>query len=76
MRWHHPELGTIAPGEFIPLAEETGLIVEMGAWALRQACKDATTWPEDVKVTVNLSSVQFEDGNLFKIVTDALKETG
>ena len=76
MRWHHPELGTIAPGEFIPLAEETGLIVEMGAWALKQACKDATNWPEDVKVTVNLSSVQFEDGNLLKVVTDALKETG
>jgi EAL domain-containing protein (putative c-di-GMP-specific phosphodiesterase class I) len=76
MRWHHPELGTIAPGEFIPLAEETGLIVEMGAWALKQACKDATSWPEDVKVTVNLSSVQFEDGNLLKVVTDALKETG
>ena len=57
MRWHHPELGTIAPGEFIPLAEETGLIVEMGAWALKQACKDATGWPEDVKVTVNLSSI-------------------
>ena len=76
MRWHHPELGTIAPGEFIPLAEETGLIVEMGAWALKQACKDATNWPEDVKVTVNLSSVQFEDGSLLKVVTDALKETG
>ena len=76
MRWHHPELGTIAPGEFIPLAEETGLIVEMGAWALKQACKDATNWPEDVKVTVNLSSIQFEDGNLFKVVADALKETG
>jgi diguanylate cyclase (GGDEF)-like protein len=76
MRWHHPELGTIAPGEFIPLAEETGLIVEMGAWALKQACKDATSWPEDVKVTVNLSSIQFEGGNLFKVVTDALKETG
>ena len=76
MRWHHPELGTIAPGEFIPLAEETGLIVEMGAWALKQACTDATSWPEDVKVTVNLSSIQFEDGNLFKVVTDALKETG
>src|SRR6185503_10171273 len=59
-----------------PLAEETGLIVEMGAWALKQACKDATGWPEDVKVTVNLSSIQFEDGNLFKVVTDALKETG
>ena len=76
MRWHHPERGTIAPGEFIPLAEETGLIVEMGAWALRQACKDATAWPNDIKVTVNLSSIQFEDGNLYEIVKDALGESG
>jgi diguanylate cyclase (GGDEF)-like protein len=76
MRWHHPELGTISPGEFIPLAEETGLIVEMGAWALKQACLDATVWPDDIKVTVNLSSIQFEDGTLYKVVTDALRETG
>lgn len=76
MRWHHPELGTIAPGEFIPVAEETGLIVEMGAWALRQACKDAATWPDQTKVTVNLSAIQFEDDDLYEVVTDALRESG
>jgi diguanylate cyclase (GGDEF)-like protein len=73
MRWHHPQRGMISPGEFIPLAEETGLIVEMGAWALKQACREAVTWPEHVKVTVNLSSVQFEQGDLFKAVKDALR---
>jgi diguanylate cyclase (GGDEF)-like protein len=76
MRWHHPESGTIAPGDFIPLAEETGLIVEMGAWALKQACKDAAIWPEPIKVTVNLSAIQFEGGDLHKVVIDALKESG
>ena len=76
MRWHHPEIGTIAPGDFIPLAEETGLIVEMGAWALKQACKDAATWPEPIKVTVNLSAIQFEGGDLHKVVMDALRESG
>jgi diguanylate cyclase (GGDEF)-like protein len=76
MRWHHPTLGTIAPVEFIPLAEETRLIVDMGAWALKQACKDAASWPEPTKVTVNLSAIQFEDGHLHKVVTDALRESG
>jgi EAL domain-containing protein (putative c-di-GMP-specific phosphodiesterase class I) len=55
MRWHHPQRGIVSPGDFIPLAEETGLIVEMGAWALQQACQEATTWPQHIKVTVNLS---------------------
>ena len=64
------------PGDFIPVAEETGLIVEMGEWALRQACKEATTWPEHVKVTVNLSSIQFADGDVYKTVKNALDETG
>jgi len=76
MRWHHPERGLIEPGEFIPVAEETGFIVEMGEWALRQACKEATTWPEHVKVTVNLSSIQFANGDVFKTVKKALDETG
>ncbi len=76
MRWHHPERGLIQPGEFIPIAEETGLIVDMGEWALRQACRDATTWPADVKVTVNLSSVQFASGDVYKVVKNALAETG
>ena len=76
MRWHHPERGLIEPGEFIPVAEETGLIVEMGEWALRQACKEATTWPEHVKVTVNLSSIEFANGDVYKTVKKALDETG
>ena len=76
MRWHHPELGMVPPSTFIPLAEQTGLIVEMGAWALKQACEEAATWPEHIKVTVNLSSVQFEHGDLFKDVNDALSFSG
>jgi diguanylate cyclase (GGDEF)-like protein len=76
MRWHHPERGLISPGEFIPVAEETGFIVEMGEWALRQACKTATTWPEHIKVTVNLSSIQFANGDVYKVVKNALDETG
>jgi diguanylate cyclase (GGDEF)-like protein len=76
MRWHHPQRGMVSPGDFIPLAEETGLIVEMGAWALKQACQEAATWPQHIKVTVNLSSVQFEQGDLFKAVRDALTVSG
>ena len=76
MRWDHPERGLIEPSEFIPIAEETGLIVQMGEWALRQACLDALAWPEDVKVTVNLSAVQFASGDVYKAVKSALDDTG
>ena len=76
MRWHHPQLGTLAPAEFIRIAEETGLIGDMGEWALRQACKDARTWPEPIKVTVNLSPSQFVDGHLHRIVKRALADAG
>ena len=76
MRWHHPTFGTIAPQDFIPLAEETGAIVEMGAWALRRACSEATRWPAAIRVTVNLSAVQFERGNLYQAVLTALEESG
>ncbi|HEX3496637.1 MAG TPA: diguanylate cyclase, partial [Methylocella sp.] len=64
LRWHHPLRGMVAPGEFIPLAEETGLIVPIGEWVLRQACAEAAAWPDDLKVAVNLSPVQFKKGNL------------
>jgi EAL domain-containing protein (putative c-di-GMP-specific phosphodiesterase class I) len=63
-------------GDFIPLAEETGLILEMGKWALHQACRDAASWPDQIKVTVNISPIQFESGDLFEVVKDALRETG
>lgn len=73
MRWHHPRLGTLPPAEFIRIAEETGMIAEMGEWALRQACKDAKTWPEPIKVTVNLSPLQFAGGRLHHTVKRALE---
>ncbi len=75
MRWNHPERGLIAPRDFIPIAEQTGLIVRMGEWALEQACADAASWPEPVKVTVNLSPVQFETGNLVRAAMRALEQS-
>jgi diguanylate cyclase (GGDEF)-like protein len=76
LRWHHPTRGMISPVDFIPIAEETGLIVEIGVWALRQACCEATKWPQSVRVSVNLSPVQFEQGNLYQSVADALSISG
>lgn len=73
MRWYHPERGMIPPRDFIPIAEETGLIVRMGEWALQQACTDAASWPEPVKVTVNLSPVQLEIGDLVRATARALE---
>jgi diguanylate cyclase (GGDEF)-like protein len=75
MRWRHPKLGVIEPGDFIPFAEQSGLIVEMGKWALTQACGDAAEWPEQVKVTVNVSPIQF-DGDLYEVVKGALGASG
>jgi diguanylate cyclase (GGDEF)-like protein len=76
MRWKHPSRGLIPPSEFIPIAEETRLIVRMGSWALKQACTDAKDWPETTRVAVNLSAVQIECCDVFEIVTEALQETG
>ena len=76
MRWHHPERGLISPVEFIPVAEETGMIVEMGAWALREACAQAATWPADVRIAVNVSSVQFRRPGLNEVVMQALAASG
>jgi diguanylate cyclase (GGDEF)-like protein len=64
LRWRHPVHGLLPPERFIAIAESTGLIVELGEWVLRQACRDAMTWPEHVKVAVNLSAVQFRDASL------------
>ncbi len=72
MRWRHPSEGLIPPVEFIPLAEETGLIVAMGEWAIQQACKDASSWPDRICVTVNLSPSQFSCSDLFATVSNAL----
>lgn len=75
MRWKHPSRGMIPPSDFISLAEETRLIVRMGAWALRQACIDATDWPKDISVSVNLSAVQIENCNLYELVKKTLEAT-
>jgi len=76
VRWRHPTRGLIAPDKFIPLAEETGLIVPLGEWVVRQACNDATSWPADVKVAVNLSPVQFKQADLFEVIRSALESSG
>lgn len=76
LRWRHPERGLIGPSEFIPLAEESGLIAPMGDWVLRQACAEAKTWPTDVRVAINLSAVQFKSPKLPKIIQHALSASG
>jgi diguanylate cyclase (GGDEF)-like protein/PAS domain S-box-containing protein len=76
LRWHHPVRGMVAPAEFIPLAEEIGLIVPIGEWVLRQACAEAAGWPDDLKVAVNLSPVQFKKGNLPQMVFATLASAG
>jgi diguanylate cyclase (GGDEF)-like protein len=76
VRWRHPIRGLIPPDQFIPLAEETGLIVPLGEWVLRRACDDATSWPADVKIAVNLSPVQFKQADLFDVIQSALRNSG
>ena len=76
IRWNHPERGVVPPVEFIPLAEESGLIVPIGAWVLRQACMDAATWPSHVSVAVNVSAVQFDHDSLLTNVMSALAASG
>ena len=76
IRWHHPRRGTIPPLDFIPVAEETGLIVPIGDWVLRQACAEAAAWPNDVKIAVNLSPIQFKNKDLLPSVISALAASG
>ncbi|HVT51962.1 MAG TPA: EAL domain-containing protein [Dongiaceae bacterium] len=76
VRWNHPERGFISPVQFIPLAEECGLIMPLGAWVLRRACSDAATWPDDKLVAVNLSPAQFRHADLAKEILAVLRETG
>ncbi len=76
VRWPHAERGMVSPAEFIPVAEETGLINALGGLMLRRACADAALWPDDVRVAVNLSPLQFRVGNLLWLVMDTLKQTG
>jgi diguanylate cyclase (GGDEF)-like protein len=76
LRWHHPERGLVGPAEFVPLAEETRLIVELGEWVIRQACTDAAQLPGDLRIAVNLSPVQLIFGDAVAMVSDILSETG
>jgi diguanylate cyclase (GGDEF)-like protein len=75
-RWEHPERGMVEPGLFIPIAEATGLIGSIGQWVLRRACQDAATWPDRIKIAVNLSAMQFKDRNIVAIVKAALEDSG
>ncbi|MGY3532888.1 diguanylate cyclase (GGDEF)-like protein/PAS domain S-box-containing protein [Bradyrhizobium embrapense] len=75
-RWHHPVRGFVPPSDFIPLAEESGLIVEMGEWILREACREAASWAVPMQVAVNLSPAQFTHGDLVGLVHSILLETG
>jgi diguanylate cyclase (GGDEF)-like protein len=76
LRWQHPRRGIVSPSEFIPLAEEIGLIVQIGEWVLNEACRQALQWPETVKVAVNVSPLQFRNHDLARMVTHALHDTG
>ena len=76
LRWNHPRLGTIAPAQFIPLAEETGLIERIGDWVLTEALRQASSWPSDVKVAVNLSSRQFRNAGFVLDLLRALNKSG
>ncbi|KMO16339.1 hypothetical protein SQ03_14890, partial [Methylobacterium platani JCM 14648] len=76
LRWHHPVRGVVSPAAFVPIAEETGMIVPLGEWVLRQACREAARWPDPVRVSVNLSPVQFRGGDIDATVIAALREAG
>jgi diguanylate cyclase (GGDEF)-like protein len=76
VRWRHPQRGLIRPDDFIPVAEEIGLVTPLGEWILRKACSDAANWPSPLKLAVNLSPVQFRCGKLVEIVSDALAASG
>ena len=72
IRWNHPERGRISPADFVPLAEETGLIVPIGEWVLREACREAARWPDNVLIAVNVSPVQFKSSALVRSVFNAV----
>ncbi len=76
VRWAHPTRGTVMPSTFIPLAEDSGLIVQLGEWVIREALQDMATWPEDVGVSINLSPAQMRSPNLVSTVVNAIARTG
>jgi len=76
VRWHHPRHGLVPPNTFIPLAEENGIIVALGEWVLRTACREAASWPRPLNISINLSPVQFQHGDLPQLVHQVLLDTG
>ncbi|MCU4181171.1 PAS-domain containing protein [Bosea sp. BH3] len=76
LRWSHPLRGSVSPAQFIPIAEETGLILPIGEWVLREACREAARWPEPIRVSVNLSPIQFRGHSLVAMVRRVLAEAG
>ena len=76
LRWRHPKRGLVSPAEFVPVSEDTGLIVPLGAWVVREACSRAATWPENIRVAVNVSAVQFHRGSLNETILRALANSG
>ncbi len=77
VRWRHPSRGLVSPGDFVPLAEECGLIIPIGEWVLREACHEASRWSDpERRVAVNISAIQFRDGNLLATVASALASSG
>ncbi|MDP9835768.1 diguanylate cyclase (GGDEF)-like protein [Neorhizobium huautlense] len=76
LRWYHPTRGLISPDQFVPLAEESGLIIEIGRWVLREACREAASWPNRLKIAINVSPIQFRQENLVGDVHTVLLQTG
>ena len=76
IRWNHPKRGLVSPVDFIPIAEDTGLIVPIGAWVIREACAQAARWPDQIRIAVNVSPVQFHRGALHETILRALATTG
>jgi diguanylate cyclase (GGDEF)-like protein len=76
LRWCHPKRGLVPPDQFIPIAEEIGLITQLGKWALGRACEEAANWPNEIKIAVNVSAVQFRDPGLVEVLENALASSG
>jgi diguanylate cyclase (GGDEF)-like protein len=76
VRWRHPDRGLVLPSEFIPISEQTGLIIRLGEWVLRRACMDATNWPDSITVAVNVSPAQFRNHDFAQLVAQVLRDTG
>jgi diguanylate cyclase (GGDEF)-like protein len=76
LRWHHPKRGMVSPAQFIPVAEEIGLIIQLGEWVLRTACAEVATWPSEINVSVNVSPLQLTNKNLVNVVVNAIASAG